>query len=685
MKNTLPRRAFIKSTSVLTLGLGVARTASPARLGAGQPAMVLVEKGIARAPIVLAADAPEATARSASDLAEYIGRLSGAQPAITREAGSVSGPAIWVGLQPNAAGLFPGRDLGFRHHEETLLLCDGLNLLLAGRDRLVGGQQTECGTANAVYTFIQDWLGVRWLWPGSLGEDLVQRDTLTVSPFEHRYHPRFRQRSVLRRFSDPHVENWARFQRNYLDSFKPSGGHAFGDWHDKYYQDHPDYFALQPDGTRGTYPTAKHMKLCESNPRVWEQWLKNAEERLLADPTLNVVSAMPNDGHSSGICLCENCKAWDQPNGRPWVYSYKDGRRVEHVAMTDRYVKFWNILARKLKERFPGREIYLTALAYGPSTPGPVVEALEDNIVIGYVGKFPLICDVDPYASPYPRQGRVHQKEEFKDWAAKAPMIMFRPNLWYWGGGLWGFPEMSLTNTREDFRFVADHGCRGFFADTVRGHWSTQGPMYYLMAQMSWNPFLDARALMQDYYARGYGRAAGEIEDYWNLLEQTYHRHASAKDFNPRPMHSAGMVNALPDYYNAAFFAGARDLLQQARSRVAGEPEKFRQRIDFLEAGLVLTELLVQAIQAMTRVRETGGRDNAAIGQANAIWETINRHCRASLPYAVNLELNPESRFRAAVRDSLGPPDPAFLEALRARGVPARPKKGGPDPTDDLS
>jgi hypothetical protein len=76
------------------------------------------------------------------------------------------------------------------------------NLVLAGRDRWdpahleveginerIVGRQQEYGTVNAVYTFLQDHLGVRWLWPGELGEDIVRQDTIALAPLQVPYHP----------------------------------------------------------------------------------------------------------------------------------------------------------------------------------------------------------------------------------------------------------------------------------------------------------------------------------------------------------------------------------------------------------------------------------------------------------------------------------------------------------------
>ena len=102
--------------------------------------------------------------------------------------------AIWVGWQPVLKELFPGTNFEFSHPEEILIAANANHLVIAGRDRWdperltvmgddrkIEGKQLEYGTANAVYTFLQDQLGVRWLWPGELGEDVKPTRTIAFA------------------------------------------------------------------------------------------------------------------------------------------------------------------------------------------------------------------------------------------------------------------------------------------------------------------------------------------------------------------------------------------------------------------------------------------------------------------------------------------------------------------------
>jgi hypothetical protein len=668
MEHKIKRRSFIKKTSAFTLGLGATGSGlvSIASCSGGRE-LVLAEKGRSQIPIVLAGNASEATRRAGKDLAEYIRKISGARPEVISVPERPPERAVWIGLQPQLAETCPELDLDFQHPEEILIACNGSHLVIAGQDRFFEGTQIEFGTANAVYTFLQDYLDVRWLWPGPLGEDVIRRETIRIPIIEYRYHPQFRQREVFRTFADPRTRDWARFQRNELGSWRiAAGGHAFTDWWERFHEDHPDYFALQPDGTRSGYPNPRTVKLCQSNPQVWDQWLKDAEKRLAENPAMSAVIAAPNDGHSSGVCVCENCRAWDHPEGEPWTYGYEGGHREEYVAMTDRYITFWNHLARLLKEHFPDREVYLRTGAYGPSTPIPVKAVLEDNIVHAYVGKFPLTCEMSEHK--YPVQGRQQQRAEFMEWAKRAQTLLYRPNLWYWGGGVWGLPEITLRKTMEDLRFIAEYRCKGLIIDTARGHWATQGPMYYLMAQMAWDPYLDGEALLKDYYSRGFGKAAGPVEEYWNLLEQTNLALVESPEFNPRPMVSTGLVESFPRFYDNEFFNKADELLKQAFEMTEGEPEIYRERVAFLQTGLDFTRLMLDAIKMMKKVRESGGKDKNAVEKAAEIWKEIDALCTESGPFAINLGLDPQSRFRGKVIDYLGPPSEELRKAAGLGG-----------------
>ncbi|MFN2352353.1 MAG: DUF4838 domain-containing protein, partial [Kiritimatiellia bacterium] len=318
--------------------------------------LVLVQAGVTRAPVVIPENAPPNTRQAADELVDYIEKISGARPELLEgEPDPLPASALWVGYQPAVDGLFPALDFDFQHAEEILIAVNAQHGVIAGRDRVFNGAARESGTANAVYTFLRDVLEVRWLWPGPLGEDLIARDTIALEPFVHRHHPQIRSRSGVIRFET--FPDWNRVQRLQLDSFPAmTGGHPKSHWWNTYHASHPGIFALQPDGTRGggetPYPNAGTVKICKTNPEGWELWLNEVEAARTANPAQNAFGAGPNDGWFNGWCVCENCLAWDHPEGEPRNFSWR-GLSQPYVALSDRHVTYANTLARLLKERYP--------------------------------------------------------------------------------------------------------------------------------------------------------------------------------------------------------------------------------------------------------------------------------------------------------------------------------------------
>jgi hypothetical protein len=288
-----------------------------------------------------------------------------------------------------------------------LITANEKHLVIAGRDRwnpqqlTVPGKdgkpvpkQQEAGTANAVYTFLQEQLGVRWLWPGELGIDVVRSDTIEVKPFEFRYYPQIRGRGGVFHFSSQlntrgygHSHEWTRMQRLQLDSLDMSGGHGFADWWERYHKTHPEIFALQPDGTRSGFPNPRTVKLCMSNPLVGELWLKDVQQQLSEDPTQTVFNASPNDGWSSGHCVCEDCSAWDHPDGEPRLFHWKN-HREQRPALSDRDVTFANKMGELLKAKYPDKDYRVLMMSYGHSRPAPVKARPADNVIMSIVANF---------------------------------------------------------------------------------------------------------------------------------------------------------------------------------------------------------------------------------------------------------------------------------------------------------
>ena len=561
-------------------------------------AVTLVEKGRPRAIIVLPTN-PSASARSSARLLqEHIRQISSAELPIRTEDKAADSPTrteawILVGegqltekFRLSSKGLGPG---GIH------LSAKGQAVALFGPDAKTPSDPD--GTRHAVITFLEEKLGVRYLWPGELGKVVPNRETIIVDDFEYRFTPKLAQRRIRSmgyhdrmqiglnnlgftkeeyergsadaRRTKSETPDWFAWQR-LGGTLNINGGHAFTQLWARYGKDHPDWFALQLDGTRDQSKNPDRARLCVSNLELIEAIAHEKIAELKKNPALIGVSIAPNDGGRPGFCTCPKCEALDAANGRKvmlWDFTKGTRRDYEHVALTDRMVAFWNAIAEKVAKEYPDK--LLVVDAYSVYAAPPVERKLHPNLVVRFA---PLGYGSEEY-----------RKESLRDWGGwskAAKRIYFRPNLMLLGRRD-GLPLIYVHKFGEDFRYLAAHGMMGTDFDSCCHNWSTQGLNYYVVARLHWNPEQDVDAVVEDYCKSGFGPAAKSIRRYFDRLEQLMND-VAAKQKKP--------VSA----FDTKSLAALRKELEEARKE-AGNDTAVRKRIEFLELGLRWAEAEARA------------------------------------------------------------------------------------------
>lgn len=598
--------------------------------------IVLVADGKSLAPIILPTDPTLFTKIAAADLAEYLGKVGGAKPTIMEGLPSpVPEHAIWVGFQPVLKELFPGTDFDFKHPEEILLRCDGKHLVIVGRDvwdpltnkmKILGGKteeerknylagfaeangdvegfQYEYGTVNAVYTFLQDKLGIRWLWPGAEGEVVPKKTRVTLRPFELRNHPRIRMRQTVyaqlalyKQGGKPGLSggDWVRRQRVQLDSlYVPSGGHGFTEWYAAYHKTHPEYFALQSDGTREYKGEPRHAKICQTNPAVWEQWLKIMDDVIAKNPHRTVFNVAANDSTGSGICCCDKCRAWDHPDAAKMIWNYPGGKELVGNATTDREVTFANLLIRKLRERYPDKDYKVLIQAYGGAASPPIGAVPDAHVIVSSV------------AAPF---------SNLEGWSKKTTGgLIWRPNIADPAHFKTGGPP-DVTGSGKLFQKATACGISGVSLDMLWSWWATQGPMYYLMVQLAWNPDRPVDEIMDDYYQAGFGPAADDIQAYWKLLE--------SNRIAIQPDKSTEGVKSWAEAFNPEFFKTAYALLDKSAVKAAQAGTDYSARVAFVRAGLDYLRLNTENQAFAKQMIEAKSPDPVVKEKMRANWKRI--------------------------------------------------------------
>jgi len=560
--------------------------------------LVLVSGGQARVPIVIPSN-QKSTA--ATDLQQIIRKISGAALEIVTldqwKQRFSPAPAIFMGCTPVKKAQIANEEWSC-----VEVRSDGVFFHVNPK---ASPSTQEMAMQHAVNCFARQALGCRWLMPGELGEVMPQRRTIALVPTTMEQNPVF----WFRRLRDEQARYGGKESRHQraLDMLQASGkdetlkeaeknmgaaewlmrmntgarfpfafGHNFAGWWDKYGRAHPEYFALQPDGTRTQRPPRE--RLCESEPRLWNQLASNIIAAFDADPNLRMFSICENDGAvRNKFCMCPRCRALDPPNAPKVkdgkIYNPKTGEPFAegYPALSDRVFTFYNEVARRVKEKHPDR--YLGAYAYSVYRTPPVnLKKVEDNIIVS------LVSD---------------DLSLLEGWSKMASNLFIRPNRL---GDTKTF-GMVRNDARRLGRFIqstARYNVLGHDWPGLYGNWATQGLNYYVVAMMLWDPTQDVESLIEDYLVSAYGeRALAAMRRYFDKLEVLTNEILSNRDYASAPAKSN--PEPLLMHYAAARLEDLERCLSEAReATLPNSPERRRVELNLL--GLDYTRRVCRLI-----------------------------------------------------------------------------------------
>ena len=609
-------------------------------LGA-DPALTLIDNGQPRAAIVLGDNLRTADA-AVGALVSNLKQMSGATLPVlsskdladaTVEAGKLHSSRADAFILLGESDL--AKKLGI---DTTGLGNGGIRLKTTGnvvaimghREGSAGKRDTVNG--NAVFRFLES-LGCRCLWPGESGKVVPHRSTITVPALDVRFTPPIGQRNI--RFAPLNARGaeqglaWlgatAADQRTAFEAAQRTeaegtwsawnslggnlgivGGAAGcglrGGW-DKYGKEHPEWFALQPDGTRDQSKAKERWRLCVSNPGLVDQVAQDILARLDGHAQA-AISLCPNDGGYSNFCQCAACKALDASDGpkiKMLIFAkVGSGERTEaeYVSLTDRYVHYWNAVAERVTKVVPDQLFLVEAYSYY-SDP-PVHERLHPNLVVRYV---PSVAD------------------GWKGWqAAGAKRAYWRPNN-MGSGYRYGVLSPKARETAATLGYLGQNGVLATDMDSIYNNWATQGLLYYTAARLSWDPTQNYDALLDDYCHSGFGAGADAVKAYFQLIEK-----------NVQPRIDAGR-NGFP-LITSANLDTMRAQLVAAGEATKNDPASHR-RVAFLRTGFEFTAISAEADSL--RKADDSKPDAAKVNPVmERRWQMMRAMLRSE-PLAVNV------------------------------------------------
>lgn len=481
---------------------------------------------------------------------------------------------IFLGHSQEVSNLLPDINLEQLSPDEIIIQTLGDNLVLTG--------ETKRGTLYAVYTFLEDYLGVRW-WT-SQAEYVPQPEKLQVPSVNCRYVPPFFNREVYYDDVIKHYEFAARLKINgHNENIPPEYGdhnkilgwvHTF--WRllpsEKYFEDHPEWFSLvnglRIPGTPGS------GQLCLTNPEMRDELVANAAQWLRDEPGRRIISVSQNDVWGQA-CECPVCSSL-----------------AEQVGQSGVLIDFVNYVAAELEKEFP--DVLVDTLAYYHTVEPPKSICPQHNVIVRFA---PITSD---FGRPLDGSGDNNTNIGFarmlQEWSQISPQLAVWNYVQNFSNDL--LPHPNFRNIANDLRFFADNHVvsvleQGGPSENELSNFCAM--RIWVMAKLLWNPQLDQDKLLEE-FARGYyGPAADKVLGLFKMIHEEHYKNGGILRCNLR-----GTALSLDKCREG------QDIMAQAIAENAGDPELVR-RLRAIKAHFDFAWLdSVSPVQLTEEEREAG-------------------------------------------------------------------------------
>jgi len=517
--------------------------------------LTLVKDGKPNATIVVQAGAAKRIHEAGADLQKYLQKITGVELPLKTDGKDVPGITLNIGkTESSLPDDFPDPGL---HPEAYAIRQRDDDLYLTGN--------FPTSTAFAVYSFLQDQLGVRWFAPGDDWEYLPEhddRDSYTVEVKEVLSVPETSPRIWIGHDWFDSWKAWSVRNKVVVNEKIPWRGAPFNVMSrifppSKYGKTNPEYYPLV-NGKRWI-PVRDTQRIwwpCFGSKDVQRITVEYLRQWFLDHPEEASVSLGLDD--TAYLCGCPLCLAMD---AAPDDY--------ENRRYSSRYYKFINLIAGEIKKSNPDR--YIGMLIYDHVVEPPVdVPKMEEN-TFGYIA-----------------DGRVAQwylpgkKEEWiantREWSRRVAHLS---RYDYYGLATFA-PRVFPHSMYESMKIDRSLGFGGVHLEMYTFLPQT-APMIWAYAQLQWKfEGQSVDDLLEEFYAKMYGPAAPVMKRYFDLMEESWNTlrpgHDSLTTVNRNIIAQASSISPEAALEGIHLLNQAYDLAQTALEK---------RRIDVTRNGLL--------------------------------------------------------------------------------------------------
>jgi len=474
---------------------------------------------------------------AAADLAAHVAKITGQELQTVSDAKAGKLTPIVVGrCDATLAKLGVKVDFASLGHEGIVIRTKGPALVLAGNRR---------GVLYAVYTFLEDYCGVRWLTPDCTV--MPNAGALKVADLNVRYIPPLEYRATdypCHRDADFAVRNKFNGTQTQLDE-RRGGKIAYSHFvhtfnailHPaKHFAEHPEYFSMVK-GKR----LAKRTQPCLTNPEVLAIAKKVIRGWIKAAPHATVFSVSQNDWHN--YCQCPKCSALAKEEG----------------SQSGPVIHFVNAIADDIAADHPDKIISTLAYQYTRKPPRHVKP--RPNVTV-------RLCSIECCFS-HPLATCGHNRsftDDIKGWSKICKRLSIWDYVIDYHHSVMPFPNLRVL--KPNIRFFINNGVTSIYEEAA---YFTPGTEFaelrtWIIAKTLWNPNYSTDKAIREFLAGYYGPAAAPIGKYIDLMHKQVAEH---KDW-----HMTIWSKPTSPWLGADAIAESVKLFDQAEAAVKGNPAR---------------------------------------------------------------------------------------------------------------
>ncbi len=468
---------------------GVASAATAGKAG-GDPLFV-VRDGKTGAIVVASGEPGPQERLAVADLRTYVKKMSGVEPELANTPETVGAalasarPLLIVGgaalrIEPTLA-----QALRRAAKKKPILRADAIVLRRAANRVYLAGSN-DASHYYAVAELLRRW-GCRWFMPTAFGECIPVEKTLAVGRLDHAYGSPFEIRTYWISWKGDRSGARAFQRRNMMTdrSLAVPTGHAIGRY------------------VKGLGKSVFHVAL--TDPNTAEHVARQVEKKYAS-------------GESFSLGMEDGAYSSDYPKDRKLMKLQWD-KYFLRWSVTDAFLELYNNVARILRTKYPGSDAKIGFLAYANMTIPPVRPMKAERSLFCELAPI----DIDPIHGMDDPQSPPRQ--EYKRFLYKWAEVMDgRLTIYDYDQGMlvWrDIPSPSHQAFAPDVRHYRKAGILGVNTES-RNAVATTFTNLYMRGRLLWNPDEDPNALLEDFYKRFYGPAAGPMRDYWTAIFEAW-------------------------------------------------------------------------------------------------------------------------------------------------------------------